>query len=1241
MQLAVINEYWVSTVSLAKKETFLNLRENNSTQFFEDSIDELTAIVKSLGLVGPIKTLFSLKHIAKTKKQAESTKLNEVKTALNSIFDTLTNYLTYVSNGGLDRENWFISDLQIINDAHNIESPNLHYRIDMRSLRELCETAPGYEKLPEDKAQHIQRIANAKTSEWTEKLRKDPESKEAKTKFASLLNALSKVSSYAINQNTLMIYSTFLQCVDETKTSEKLATINLLEDIVAAVTGELNNEQLKFKAIRRSLLTALALIIEASEKHEIHDQFINQFKLQEPIAQYKRENTTGLFTSYLHSTNALNELKKMAGYILELPESHAEDRKYLSRIFIATYNDTMYDQIEIDVDDYKIKETLEIALDKINNALKGPKKTTEHQPINIDAMKKKRAHLYSLGQQIERTQDLKVLSKTKLIKESTGSDVFDSLYMKLVSIIQNEEVQHSSYRKVIFATAALFEFSQKAIYYNGALDNSFLKKAEGMISSFPYKQNNSQLLEPIELMKIELDWAKNNKDTNELKSVLLRYSANGDLDIEQFQKIVSEIPQNNLSMSLKSRNSVKEEQSQPLRTSSLAVDYVSETNGKSSKEEQNEYKIDHGPIKEDIYAQGHNIKAFTSNFRKAKVNETTFMKGRSLLHTLRGTAGLTYDKELILEFRMLETELADLHYNGSEQKQRIDFAYRFSKLADRFGLRIGDDNGQAAKEYRSTTTAILTNKLLSSNSESALYSLNPLSKINEIATWSQSEKTMLSELKKLSDKISLEIAGLKRGMTGEGYEQLTRIELYNEELFKTVLKTKSLNSEILSESKQLYRRAKRDMELSPQSLLSRFQRSIEAANNNGTQVRFALFDNGVRLPERMLKQITPFLEHLIRNSIDHGITNQEDRINKGKEAEATITIQFFMNGTDLTIIVEDDGNGMDFEKLYKKMNEPMPDKVNSRISKYLEYLKISGTSSLESETENSGKGIGLYSVQQFCLANNGNISIMTGDGGTKVKLSLPCQALGVKCLIVNDAEISVAIPTDYIKAVSYARPNKTAISLRQLCGFQDSNHNSYEASLTLKMGETIIGVHGIEEVEELSPTYSVVPSKSYVGFARSKSGRLVQIVRVNSLLRLLHSTSPSKLPTMATLTKKKVLIVDDSKAMRNALGKIVNDSNYEFETAYDGIDALIKLNKTQDFALVIVDLDMPRLDGLSLIDRIKSNGRLSELAVVVVTGKTSLSTKAAVSQRSVNEYFTKPFKDEEIRNTILRLMPAS
>ena len=450
----------------------------------------------------------------------------------------------------------------------------------------------------------------------------------------------------------------------------------------------------------------------------------------------------------------------------------------------------------------------------------------------------------------------------------------------------------------------------------------------------------------------------------------------------------------------------------------------------------------------------------------------------------------------------------------------------------------------------------------------------------------------------------------------------------------------------------------------------------DLARELGKQARFEVVGETTGVDRDILDRLEAPLNHLIRNALDHGLEMPDDRRAAGKPPMGTIRLEARHRAGMLQIVLADDGHGIDLERLRAKVVERglTTAAVAARLSEteLLDFLFLPGFSTKEHVTEVSGRGVGLDVVQSMVHAVRGSVRVASRPGkGTRFVLQLPITVSVIRALLVEIAGEPYAFPLSRIDRIFMLDRN----DLRDLEGKQHAMLDDQPVGLVeatrvfdlssdhvLREGELLPVVVASDRSHRFGVVVErflgerdlrVSPLDARLGKVPNinsssvlENGWPVLVVDVEDLIRsidnLLSGRRLGKLAAQEVERQvrapKRVLIVDDSITVRELERQLLENRGYTVDVAVDGVDGWNAV-RSAHYDLVVSDIDMPRMDGIQLVQHIKDDARLKAIPVVIVSYKDREEDRIRGLDAGANFYLTKSsFHDQTFLTTVADLI---
>jgi len=455
--------------------------------------------------------------------------------------------------------------------------------------------------------------------------------------------------------------------------------------------------------------------------------------------------------------------------------------------------------------------------------------------------------------------------------------------------------------------------------------------------------------------------------------------------------------------------------------------------------------------------------------------------------------------------------------------------------------------------------------------------------------------------------------------------------------------------------------------------IQHFPRMVrDLARSLGKNVALTIHGEDTLVDRDILARIESPLNHMLRNAVDHGMESPEQRAAEGKPQCGAIVLEARHRAGMLSIEISDDGRGVDLEKIRRAVVERKMSTAQMAAAmsqaELLEFLFLPAFSLKEDITEISGRGVGLDIVHDTIRQQNGTVRIESEFGkGFRTSITLPLTQSIVRALVVDIKGEAYAVPIVKVERVLMVEQS----SIHTLENKQFFDHNGEHlglvaASQVLELGDmengkelpvVVIGtgarryalvvdkIRGEESlaVQAIDPIFGKMRDISAA--ALLDDGEPVLILDVPDLLisieKLLNEGGLHQLARADLAERrrmKRILVVDDSLTVREMERKLLVSRGFEVDIAIDGIDGW-NVVRSGDYDLVITDVDMPRMDGIELVNLIKKDLHLHKLPVMIVSYKDRPEDRARGLTAGADYYLTKgSFHDETLLDAVTDLI---
>ena len=451
-----------------------------------------------------------------------------------------------------------------------------------------------------------------------------------------------------------------------------------------------------------------------------------------------------------------------------------------------------------------------------------------------------------------------------------------------------------------------------------------------------------------------------------------------------------------------------------------------------------------------------------------------------------------------------------------------------------------------------------------------------------------------------------------------------------------------------------------------------FQRMVrDVGRSLNKNIKLDISGLNTMVDRDILEKIEAPLNHLLRNSVDHGIESPEERVKSGKPAEGTIKLTAKHSSGMLSITVEDDGKGVDIDVLKNKIltkgmaSEQMVNKMSE--PELLDFMFLPSFSTRDNVTEVSGRGVGLDVVHSVVQGMRGVIRTTSTPGqGIRFQLQLPLTLSIIRALLVDICDEPYAFPLARIdRTIKLHKDNIEVLEGRQYFTLDNAHIGIVSAKQVLEintdqeeqddeMSVVIIGEklnrYAIV-VDQFLGERSMVVQKidPVLGKIRDigsaailDDGTPALIIDVDDLIRSIDlfvtggrvaNIDKTQIDNN-NVVRKRILVVDDSITVREVERNMLETRGYHVEVAVDGMDGWNAV-RTKDYDLVISDIDMPRMNGFEFVEHIKSDHALNEIPIMIVSYKDREEDRLRGLEVGADYYLTKgSFQDETLLDAV-------
>ncbi|MFO7541741.1 MAG: Hpt domain-containing protein [Thiobacillus sp.] len=450
------------------------------------------------------------------------------------------------------------------------------------------------------------------------------------------------------------------------------------------------------------------------------------------------------------------------------------------------------------------------------------------------------------------------------------------------------------------------------------------------------------------------------------------------------------------------------------------------------------------------------------------------------------------------------------------------------------------------------------------------------------------------------------------------------------------------------------------------SVAERLYRTVrQTARDVNKSAQLDIQGGDLEIDRSVLEKVTAPLEHLLRNALAHGIETPEVRRAAGKSEFGEIVLSARQSGNEMLLSVKDDGAGLNFARIREKAEASgllLPG-VEPTETLLAQMILAAGFSTAETVSQVAGRGVGMDVVKSEISTLGGRVDITSTTGaGTCFNIYLPLTLAMTQAVMVQAAKHDYALPAPLVQQVLELKPDELAQAmatgevtwrggrypltyLPHLLGDSEAVHEvqHYNPVLLLASGSSLAAVlvdviEGTREivVKNIGPQMARITG--VVGATVRGDGRVILILnpvplalRWTSLPRTEATQAVPAVGLEAAPASQPplVLVVDDSLTVRKITTRLLLREGFRVDSAKDGVDALEKMNDLLP-DMVLLDVEMPRMDGFELARVMRSDPRLKPVPIIMITSRTADKHRKHAQEIGVNVYLGKPYQEQQL-----------
>ncbi|MGB3067606.1 MAG: Hpt domain-containing protein [Ottowia sp.] len=478
------------------------------------------------------------------------------------------------------------------------------------------------------------------------------------------------------------------------------------------------------------------------------------------------------------------------------------------------------------------------------------------------------------------------------------------------------------------------------------------------------------------------------------------------------------------------------------------------------------------------------------------------------------------------------------------------------------------------------------------------------------------------------------------------------------------------------QSRELQRDLLRTHMVEFEAISERLYRAVrQASKEMGKRVRLEITGGSIEMDRGILDRMAPAFEHLLRNCVVHGIETADTRAARGKVPEGVISIEVHQAGNDVSVEFRDDGGGLDIARIRERAIQTGLITADQALSEpeFANLIFAPGFSTAAEVTELAGRGIGMDVVRSEIQALGGRVETSFREGeGTSFKLVMPLTTAVTHVVMLRAGNMVIGVPSSLVEVVqrtsladlgqayetaSYRHGAQTmpffwSGALLQSSPRSTETPGKSASVIVLRSAEQRLALHvdevvGNQEVvvKKLGPQLSRLPG--LVAITALATGSVALIYNPVALAAVYgeqakafvaadvpEAADPAGQGSQAAAQAAEpeiplVLVVDDSITVRRVTQRLLQREGYRVALAADGMQGLERL-QTERPAVVLSDIEMPRMDGFDFVRNIRGDRNLRGLPVIMITSRIAEKHREHARELGVNHYLGKPYSEEEL-----------
>ncbi|MEP7246755.1 MAG: Hpt domain-containing protein [Gammaproteobacteria bacterium] len=437
----------------------------------------------------------------------------------------------------------------------------------------------------------------------------------------------------------------------------------------------------------------------------------------------------------------------------------------------------------------------------------------------------------------------------------------------------------------------------------------------------------------------------------------------------------------------------------------------------------------------------------------------------------------------------------------------------------------------------------------------------------------------------------------------------------------------------------------------------------QAAADTGKRAELIVEGAAGELDRQVLERMLPPFEHMLRNSVVHGIEKPEERIARGKSDTGRIKLELHREGAEVMVRLSDDGAGMNLKAIRDKALSlgMVPEGAALSDEDAMQLILEPGFSTAGTITQQAGRGVGMDVVATEIKRLGGALHMETRAGeGSTFTIRLPFTLAISHALVVRTGDEYYALPLPTVEGVLRLSKTEVTSHLGRDQPTFDYNGQKYrfqnlalfvgleaaplpEQDVTIPVVLVRAGEHstgliadelvGSREIVVKSVGPQVSAIRGISGATILGDGRIVVILDIGALVRAEWRGRAQPVQREKTDRRTFVMVVDDSITVRRVTQRLLERNGMRVLTARDGLDAVAQLQDNVP-DIILLDIEMPRMDGYEVAAHVRNDPRLANVPIIMITSRVGEKHRARAIELGVNDYLGKPYQEAQLLDAI-------